>query len=77
MKALKKPVFGIRTEWVPVSDLPVTPDSVTRKFGNIVCINCLKACHFKAKIHAHPARKQRDHPWRFFANQQHCIHREF
>ena len=29
MKALKKPVFGIRTEWVPVSDLPVTPDSIT------------------------------------------------
>ena len=29
MRPLKKPVFGIRTEWVPVSDLPVTPDSIT------------------------------------------------
>jgi len=29
MKALKKPVFGIRTEWVPVSDLPATPDGIT------------------------------------------------
>tara|TARA_R100001594_G_scaffold18862_2_gene36982 strand:- start:3222 stop:5114 length:1893 start_codon:yes stop_codon:yes gene_type:complete len=28
MKPLKKPKFGIRTEWVPVSDLPATPDSI-------------------------------------------------
>ena len=29
MRPLKKPVFGIRTEWVPVSDLPATPDGIT------------------------------------------------
>ena len=29
MKPLKKPVFGIRTEWTPVSDLPVTPANIT------------------------------------------------
>ena len=26
---LKKPVFGVRTEWVPVSDLPITPQGIS------------------------------------------------
>ena len=25
---LKKPMFGVKTEWVPVEELPVTPDEV-------------------------------------------------
>ena len=28
MKPLKKPVFGIRTEWVPVANLPETPAGI-------------------------------------------------
>lgn len=28
MKPLKKPVFGIRTEWVPVANLPETPEGI-------------------------------------------------
>ena len=28
-KVLKKPKFGVKTEWVPLEELPVTPDGVT------------------------------------------------